>query len=150
MRHFCDKVCTYNQWHASCILTWDEHSAAIGVVLTQNLTILSLPALVIFLSTTSRILLLSYYNLWFDFKYRVIEDDNGTDGGIDPNEEEIWDAIINCIALGVISGHIISYRFGWPHARLYKAQHDFVNYPAASVDVPCNDTRLPCALPKIL
>lgn len=82
--------------------------AAVGAALIQILTELNLPALVILLSATSGVLISSFFALWFAFKYGVVEDDDGTDGGNNPNDEEIWDALINRFTLGFISGHIVS------------------------------------------
>jgi hypothetical protein len=81
---------------------------AVGIALIQTLTLLTLPALVVLLSATSGEIILSYFALWFAFKYRVLEDDAGTDGGNTPNDEEIWDALINRFTLGAMSGHIVS------------------------------------------
>ncbi len=82
--------------------------AAVGVALIRILTELNLPALVVLLSATSGVLIFSFFALWLAFKYGIVEDDDGTDGGNNPNDEEIWGALINHFTLGFISGHIVS------------------------------------------
>ena len=82
--------------------------AAGGVALVQILTDMTLPASVVLLSATSGVLILSHIALWIAFKYGVVEDEHGTDGGNNPNDEEILDALINRFALGFIGGHIVS------------------------------------------
>ena len=82
--------------------------AAVGFALIRISTELNLPALVVLLSATSGVLIFSFFALWFAFKYGIVEDDDGTDGGNNPNDEEIWGALINHFTLGFISGHIVS------------------------------------------